>query len=284
MAKTTVAVTGASGFVGRHVLHALEGQDLDIVAVTRNAAHLPATAPGISVVEMDLATADAASFERLHRPDILIHLAWDGLPNYRSAQHVETELPRQLKFLRMMTDAGLNSLLVTGTCFEYGMQSGCLAESMATRPDNPYGLAKDRLRRELEAWQAEQAFALTWARLFYMYGADQPASTLYQQLRRAVARGERVFNMSGGEQLRDYLPVERVAELLVILATQRLDAGCVNICSGEPISVRQLVEDWLASNDWSIALNLGHYPYPDYEPMEFWGDRTKLDRILRGEV
>ena len=42
------------------------------------------------------------------------------------------------------------------------------------------------------------------------------------------------------------------------------------------------VRHWLEENDWSIELNPGFYPYPEYEPMAFWGDRQKLDGILGG--
>jgi dTDP-6-deoxy-L-talose 4-dehydrogenase (NAD+) len=86
--------------------------------------------------------------------------------------------------------------------------------------------------------------------------------------------------MSGGEQLRDYLPVEEVARQIVRLAMARRDIGIVNICSGKPISVRRLVEQWLCERNWQIELKLGYYPYPDYEPMAFWGDRTRLDANL----
>ena len=64
------------------------------------------------------------------------------------------------------------------------------------------------------------------------------------------------------------------------LALQAKDIGVMNICSGEPVSVPKLVEDWIAANGWQNTLNPGHYSYPDYEPMEFWGDRRKLDRFL----
>ena len=86
--------------------------------------------------------------------------------------------------------------------------------------------------------------------------------------------------MSGGEQLRDYLPVEEVARHLVSLALDAGGHGVVNVCSGTPISIRSLVEGWIAQNGWSIGLNRGHYPYLDYEPMAFWGDRRKLDQHL----
>lgn len=276
-----VAVTGASGFVGRHVLTALLEHGIEIVAVTRDVARIAGLNESVCIVEMDIAHPAPDCFDRLGRPDVLIHLAWDGLPNYKSLHHFETELPRQFRFLKAMVEAGLPSLLVTGTCFEYGMQSGPLSEDLVTLPGNPYGYAKDALRRQLEFLKTVKPFDLTWARLFYMYGEGQPKSSLYPRLKDAVLRGERVFNMSGGEQLRDYLSVSEVARQIVRLAmTVRGNTGTVNICSGQPISVRKLVEQWLLAYGWEIELNLGYYPYPDYEPMAFWGDRDRLDYIL----
>ena len=173
-------------------------------------------------------------------------------------------------------EAGLPALLVTGTCFEYGMQSGALSEELTPLPTNPYGYAKDALRRQLEFLRGKHSFALTWARLFYMYGEGQAENSLFSQLKRAVERGDKVFNMSSGEQLRDYLPVSKVAAALVALALRQADIGIVNICSGTPVSVRTLVESWLQENSWEIELNWGHYAYPDYEPMEFWGNSSIL--------
>jgi dTDP-6-deoxy-L-talose 4-dehydrogenase (NAD+) len=176
-----------------------------------------------------------------------------------------------------MVEAGLTSLLVTGTCFEYGMQSGALSEDMPTKPNNPYAYAKDALRQQLEFLKSIQPFNQTWARLFYMYGEGQPSTSLYPKLKEAISLGDKVFNMSGGEQLRDYLPVTEVALQIVRLAIAQRDLGTVNICSGTPISIRRLVEHWLQENNWKIELGLGYYPYPDYEPMAFWGDRRRLD-------
>jgi len=211
---------------------------------------------------------------------VAIHLAWDGLPNYTSLHHFEQELPRHYSFLKKLVKAGLPSLLVTGTCFEYGMQNGPLSEDLPTLPVNPYGLAKDTLRRQLECLQKQIPFEFTWCRLFYMYGDGQPAGSLFSQLKKAVERGDAVFNMSGGEQLRDYLPVKDVARYIAALAVSGKGAGLVNVCSGKPISVRGLVENWLKEHGWHIELNLGYYPYPDYEPMAFWGDSHKLDDCM----
>jgi nucleoside-diphosphate-sugar epimerase len=243
-------------------------------------APVPALFSRYAAVQMDLLNPRPDSFARLGSPDVLFHLAWAGLPNYKSAHHVEAELPAQHAFLKGLVQSGLRNLVVTGTCFEYGMRSGRLSEDMEPAPANPYGMAKDGLRRQLESLQQDRPFALTWARLFYIHGEGQSENSLFSQLKRAVERGDKAFNMSGGEQVRDYLPVVDVARLLVSLAMKKGGHGVVNVCSGKPITVRQLVEGWIRDNHWTIDLNLGHYPYPDYEPMEFWGDPSKLNSIV----
>jgi nucleoside-diphosphate-sugar epimerase len=280
MTVKKIAVIGASGFIGRHVLRELASHPIEVIAVTRNTAKLSDITKNIHVVELDIAYPQSDDYERLNRPDIVIHLSWEGLPNYKSLHHFETELPRQYLFLSGLVQAGLPSLLVSGTCFEYGMQSGALSEDIIPLPCTSYGYAKDALRKQLEFLRGKHPFNFTWARLFFMYGEGQAKSSLLPQLKAAVERGDKLFNMSGGKQLRDYLPVKEVASLLVTLALRQTDAGVVNVCSGKPISVRNLVESWLKDNGWAIDLNLGYYDYPDYEPMNFWGTRRRLDDIL----
>ena len=179
-----------------------------------------------------------------------------------------------------MVQSGLKKLVVTGTCFEYGMIEGELSEDLLTNPQNPYGLAKDYLRRTLEMMRVSQTFDFTWARLFYTYGPGQAQGSLLPQLERAIAASEPSFSMSSGEQLRDYMPVERLAENLVALALTQGHHGVVNICSGQAISVKRLVKERIQALGAKIDLKLGVYPYPDYEPMAFWGSPDKMVRIL----
>lgn len=275
-----IAVTGAGGFVGRYLIQALLATDARIVASTRTPCKLADLSGAVEVVELDLGAPPTDAFARLGRPDVLVHLAWDGLPNYHSLHHFEQELPRQYGFLKDLVEAGLAALLVSGTCFEYGMQAGRQSEDMVCQPANPYALAKHTLHRQLSFLKSKHAFNLTWARLFYTFGEGQAPSSLWSQLHAALVRGDRVFNMSGGEQLRDFVPISNVAAALAALARAGADVGAVNICSGRPRSIRSLVESWVADSGKTIALNLGYYPYPDYEPMAFWGAPEKLRSIV----
>jgi nucleoside-diphosphate-sugar epimerase len=275
-----VAVTGASGFIGQHLLNDLNNLSVEVVAITRSKhANLPTLVNGLWL-EFDLQNPPENVFSLMGNPDVLIHLAWQGLPNYKSLHHFETELPIQYDFLSTLIKQGLQSIVVVGTCFEYGMQSNSLSEKLNTNPSNPYGFAKDCLRKQLEFLKTQYNFELTWARLFYLYGDGQSDSSIYTQLKRAIQNSELKFDMSEGKQLRDYLPVEKVAKYLIDLALLKKDIGVVNVCSGVPISVRDLVENWLDENNWGIELNLGFYPYPNYEPMNFWGDNTYLNKLI----
>ena len=83
--------------------------------------------------------------------DAVIHLAWQGLPNYNSLFHYEENLPDHYRFLKSFIAAGVRQLLVTGTGLEYGMQDGALNEITITAPVNPYALAKDTLHKCLQS-------------------------------------------------------------------------------------------------------------------------------------
>jgi nucleoside-diphosphate-sugar epimerase len=161
------------------------------------------------------------------------------------------------------------------------MRDGELAEDMLPAPDNAYALAKATLLRQLEMLCEERPFEFTWGRLFYMWGAGQATNSLYPQLITAIQRGDKSFAMSLGEQLRDYLPIEQVADALARLARRERGAGVVNVCSGRPIAVRRLVEGWLEERSARLPLDLGRYPYPTHEPLAFWGSRRKLDALLQ---
>ncbi|HUS50932.1 MAG TPA: NAD-dependent epimerase/dehydratase family protein, partial [Candidatus Paceibacterota bacterium] len=213
-------------------------------------------------------------------PDLLIHLAWEGVSEMNSLVHIEKNLFSSYFFIKNMVLGGLKNLSVAGTCVEYGMKEGCLREDMKTDPVLSYALSKDCLRKFIGELKKKHEFHFKWIRLFYMYGKGQNPKSILSQLDTALEKDEVVFNMSGGEQLRDYLPVERVAEYIVKISIQNEIEGMINCCSGKPISIKELVEDHLKQKGKKIKLNLGYYPYSDYEPMEFWGDVAKLNKIL----
>jgi dTDP-6-deoxy-L-talose 4-dehydrogenase (NAD+) len=279
-----VLVTGASGFIGNHVVAKLLESGVAVIASskTKQKAEASDWFNKVAYVELDLAAIDTQYnyFEYFDRPDAIVHLAWEGLPNYKSLFHIEENLPRHYNFLRNLAVNGCKDFTVVGTCFEYGMQEGALGEDTCAIPDNPYGVAKYCLNLFLNELAKKEKFVLKWPRLFYLYGRGQNPNALIPQLEAAIRANQPAFNMSGGEQVRDYLPVEEAAAYLVKIALQNKHRGVINCCSGNPIKLKDFVRNYLVASEKNIRLNLGYYPYPDYEPMAFWGDNEKLKTIL----
>jgi dTDP-6-deoxy-L-talose 4-dehydrogenase (NAD+) len=277
-----ILVTGSTGFIGNYVVSELLKHNINIiVSGTKPLQEVQKNwLKKVNYIQADLNVKRDDWFSFFKEPDIIIHISWEGLPNYKELFHLERNLPNNYYFLKNMIESGCKKVVVIGTCFEYGMQSGSLKEDIETKPDNPYAQAKDALRKQMEELQKQVDFNLKWIRLFYMYGKGQSPNSILSQLEAAIENGDKVFNMSGGEQIRDYLPVEKVAEYIVRISLQDKVSGVINCCSGKPISIRKLVEDYLKEKNKKIELNLGHYPYPDYEPMAFWGDNYKLKQII----
>jgi nucleoside-diphosphate-sugar epimerase len=267
-----VLVTGATGFVGRHLVAELLTQGHQVTALARDPAKAKAM-PWIDRVKWmthDLHGEAALDYQNLGSPDAMIHLAWSGLPNYQELFHFEVNLPKDYSFISSLVKQGLPQVLITGTCLEYGLKNGPLSVDMPADPQTPYALAKHTLHMQLRQLQTKQPFTLQWARLFYMYGEGQSPKSILSQLVKAIESGEKKFNMSMGEQLRDYLHIKEVSMQLTGILLRPI-VKIVNVCSGKPISVRSLVERQVGELGASIELDRGYYSYPSYEAMAFWG-------------
>jgi len=271
-----VALTGGTGFIGQHVRKLLAKSSQEVLLVVRDQVKI-----GDLDIREKFVTADISEdrndwFDYLDQPDVLLHLAWGGLPNYVDSCHVDIELPMQSRFLKLIIDSGLKKLVVAGTCYEYGLSTGALSESQETNPNTPYGIAKDLLRRELFEIQLRQNFELTWARIFYPYGDGQSDMSIHSQLRSAILNGDQQFKMGSGKQVLDFISVERVANVLVSLATRCAGVGIVNIGSGNPQSVLDFVKNQVRALGAQLEPLVGALPDRNFESQSFWADASKL--------
>jgi len=278
-----VLVTGASGFIGSYVVDRLLRLGYDVVATSKNQskAEQQDWFGDVTYIPFNIGVSKNKDLLRIFQsPDVCIHLAWGGLSDFKDKRHENEFLNHSYDFLKTLICDGLKKVVVTGTCLEYGLVEGVLNEDDKVSPLLPYALGKNNLRVSLEELKEKNSFQLDWIRLFYMYGKGQSSKSILSQLESSIQNRDEVFNMSGGEQRRDYLSVEDIVNNIVLLSVSEKENGIVNCSSGQPIKIIELVENYLLKNQAKIKLNKGFYPYPDYEPFEFWGDNTKLKNIL----
>ena len=284
-----VLVTGVTGFLGNYVVNKLLEGGNEVIATSRSKEKAKGFSwfNKVEFIEFDLNHSgqfDANLFLYFKSPDKLIHLGWENLPNYHELFHFERNLFSSYYFIKKLINEGLKDITVTGTCLEYGMQTGCLVETLPSNPGNPYAIAKDTLRRLIEVMQWKEKFVFKWIRLFYLYGKGQSQNSLYSQLEKTIANDEMEFKMSEGKQIRDFLPVKDAINNIVKLSLSNESLGIVNCCSGKPQTVKSFVENYFTKHKKEIKLVPGYYPYPDYEPFEFWGNTNKLNSITKEYV
>lgn len=277
-------VTGANGFIGQYIVSSLLKLSHTVIATGRgeNKNSQLQTNNNFKYKKYEMVSEKTSENlqEYFDFPEAVIHLAWEGLPNYKESFHITKNVPSSFNLLSNLIDNGLKNITIAGTCMEYGNQEGKLNEMISCNPNTSYSIAKNKLRLKLLAFQKEKSFNLKWVRIFYMFGKGQNEKSLFSQLDNAIKLNDKTFNMSKGDQLRDFLPVEVVAKYLISIAEKNDNIGIINCCSGKPIKVIDFVKSYINQQKSLIKINPGFYPYSDIEPKFFWGDNTKLKKIV----
>ena len=236
-----ILVTGASGFIGRHALQSLQqrgGAEIHAVASTR----IPNHDPGCHwhVANLLEGVALRQLFHEV-RPTHLLHLAWyakhgafwDAVENFAWVQ-------ASLDMLRQFEAHGGRRVVMSGTCAEYDWEFGyCVEKFTPLNPATTYGHCKNALRILLEEYCRRTGMSGAWGRVFLLYGPHEQPTRLVPFVIRALLQ-ESTAKCTSGLQYRDFLHVEDVAHALVALLHSDL-AGAVNVASGQPVTVREVV-------------------------------------------
>ncbi|MFH3479164.1 NAD-dependent epimerase/dehydratase family protein [Xanthobacter variabilis] len=240
-----VLLTGATGFVGRQIHRALVARGHRVKAVVRTGTAHRLSAPADVVETADLFAHDASFWASTTAGmDAVIHAAWVATPGLYLASPLNLDCLRGgLALARGAAEAGVGHVIGVGTCFEYALPSDHLSVDAPLGPASLYATAKLALYQTLSAFFAGEAAGGTifsWARLFYLYGEGEDERRLVAYIRARLAAGE-VARLSAGTQVRDFLDVAE-AGAMVARIVETGQPGAINICSGVPVTVRELAE------------------------------------------
>ncbi|MCG9064517.1 NAD(P)-dependent oxidoreductase [Laribacter hongkongensis] len=245
-----VLVTGASGFIGRYVLKALQHRGIEVVAVGR--ARHESTIPFIeadllSITDFDLLMQQAQATHLLHLAWYTEHgKYWTSPLNLRWAE-ATTQL------VERFCAASGQQVVIAGTCAEYEWTQGyCREDSTSLNPATLYGIAKDATRRLAMAVCTQHQVPCAWGRIFLPYGQGESASRLIPSLINVFREKREPFGVNA-TAYRDFLHASDVAEGLIRLLATGVN-GVYNVCSGEPVRLTEVVT--------TLAALLGADPEP----------------------
>lgn len=237
-----VLVTGATGFLGHHLVETLVGRGAEVLALALEPGSLP---DGVEFLSADV--CDRAALERTvaaARPDAVAHLAalshvgasWARIPEYFDVNVLGTE--------NVVAAAAGRRLVFVSSAEVYGaVPEGeqPIAEDRAPAPRSPYALTKAAAERTALA-----AGGIV-VRCFNLVGRGQlPSFALpgFAAQLAAIARGtaEPVLRVGNLSARRDFVPVEDAAEAFA-LVLERAEAGSVcNLATGTAISIADGLE------------------------------------------
>ncbi|NLH00688.1 MAG: NAD(P)-dependent oxidoreductase [Clostridiales bacterium] len=273
-----VLVTGAGGYIGRHVVKKLLDMGNEVVACSRSSDKTDA---GAINVKADILTAEKRDwFSFFGRPDACVHLAWrDGFV-HNSPSHME-DLSKHYIFLNSLIDGGIKKLAVIGSMHELGYHVGEVNENTPCSPATLYGIAKDTLRKSLTISVRDKDCVFQWLRVFYIYGDDLNNHSVFTKMLEAEGRGEMVFPFTSGKNLCDFIEIDELASQIAACVQYDTRGGIINCCTGRPVSLAEMAQEFIAKNKLSLKIEYGAYPDREYDPPAIWGNSERIENIMR---
>ena len=274
-----VLLTGATGFIGSHTARALLGRGHAVRAAIRDGSALSRIADVQASLERatcDLWRATPSELESLCRgADVVVHTAWYAVPGkYLSARENLDCVAGTLRLIEAAAAAGVKRFVGVGSCFEYEFTDAPLPESAAVSPLSLYAASKLATRYQGEQLAKLIGIGFAWARVFYLYGPYEDERRLVPSVIRAFLRGQPA-DITSGRQVRDFLHAADVGSALAAIAGSDL-AGVVNVGSGEPVTIRQIVETLESITGRKGLARFGARPDNPTDPPYVCADAARL--------
>ena len=281
MVNYRVLITGASGFIGTHLLQSLVRYNCDILAISRS----PQTEKSEgSVIWLEADLSQPSTYEAKvedFTPEVVIHLAWQDIPDFSFEKSINN-LQQSLEFLSFVSDLGsCKKILVSGSCWEINQLNVGSPDTHRLNPMKHFTWAKNSLCSWLEMKCLEMEIQFAWFRIFYVYGPKQRDASLIPSILTNLKEG-RLPQIKTPYNLSDYIFIDDVVDAFMKAVSQDFSSGIYNLGTGTSASVLEIcsLSEKIVLGSNTLTKNLQRNLGPDSGHSNFSADTNKTTKIL----
>ncbi len=281
-----ILVTGATSFIGQYLIAELLNDSNNIIyaLVRPNSKHKNNLIKfkNVNIIEIDMKNI-AILPQKINKIDICFHLAWDGT---RTLERYDEKLQQS----NYMNSIALYDALVKLECkvfigigsqAEYGFNDGIITEETETKPNTAYGKYKLFVCNKIMESSLKDNIRFIWGRVFSIYGKGDNDNTLLMTSIKRMKNNE-VIDMTLGTQYWNYLYVEDLAKILVILAKNIKAHGIYNLASDDTRKLKFYIEEIKNILKSKSIVNFGAVPYRQEGVVNIRPDISKLMMYVNG--
>ena len=232
-----IFVTGGSGFIGSHLIKELDRNQILVLTRERPVKSSSASVDWLvgDLDQTDLWKSRLIDFS----PDVCVHLAWEGLPDY-SKEISEKNVQLSTNLLSALQKTEVKKIVALGSCWEYGDAHGQVLETQDVKPNSHFAAAKVQVCEIFSAKCRSAGMSFVWPRIFFSYGPGQRDVALLPTVVAAL-ENEEIPTIKSPNSAQDFIYISDVARAIASTVTMDNVEGILNVGSGHLTVVSEFV-------------------------------------------
>ena len=278
-----ILLSGGSGFIGKNLLKYIsQNINYNILAIGRNLEKIENK--NIKQVKLDLNKIED-NFDKIKEfnPDIFLHFAWEGIPNYSEELSKKNYL-NTIKIINMIiSETTCKKIVSTGSCWEYndGSYVGECKEDQLISLNKPFSKYKNKIFTEIYNICEKKKILFNWLRLFYVYGPGQGKNSIIPLLI-DVFKNNKKININYPSNKNDFIFIDDVVSIIEKFILNNYSSGIYNVGTGKSTSIStilKIIDNSINGNDMISKKYLNEI-YVKKSNQNFYASTKKLKMSL----